>query len=539
MRFARPCPFCASNLRSTIPAGIWVICAVRMVCPDGPLTLDQLSFNLPPLPATPTIAPSSQPSKTVVATGNTSNRMVVRDVLELLVALGLVQQEDTSIVPAAGIKSAAQSSPQSPPSTAPQATSRPPRYCINEGRPRETTPSSGSTYNIITPTNVLAEIRKAEAEIVATQQRIQWLSEALSAPTTTAAATTTATATTARSTKEGKKKNSVRMGSIAAAGETLKQIVLRYPDMAYDPLYVTALRNLQVDSLLALNHNSSSSSHSPGNGITTSGKGVAGSSRGGVRGNTNATGKRKRKTTDKTSTNAANKKVARLALPTTSATTSPTITVPKAASQDRTSASAEPTIPAGGVGAATTPNTGNIDAKHSGATEAVRTLSGDFPLSTSLTKTVKPTSTFDSITVLATPTVLGISNPQATSGTSLPETSQKTTNARPPIATTKTGTKDQTGVSPITETSQSQSTTGGIIPPPQPFCIAALPFPATALTQAAQASVANTSVVAKNPAPAPSATTGSGISSTGNTKTEPESQNQTSEMDVSKLESSR
>jgi hypothetical protein len=346
---------------------------------DGPLTLDQLSFNLPPLPptevtSTPTIFPTmtstsgtSAPllsSKTIGGIGgninnnttttaagtilgnNTSNRLVVRDITQMLVALGVVQQEDTYValsVPSAIPRRAtttkvAAAAPNATIAAATipgysqarggkavveltEASSRPPpRYCINEGRSRETaaifpsstgTSSSTSTTtvfnnnnNVITPTNLLVEIRKAEAEIIATQQRIQLLAEALTTTsmpstmtTTSTSATTspptlvdvstttatTATTTTTIATSRGrggnnknnnnkennkKKSNSTRIGSTtAAAGETLKQIVLRYPDLAYDPLYVTALRNLQVDSLL-FDHNSSNSNN---NNINNSG----------------------------------------------------------------------------------------------------------------------------------------------------------------------------------------------------------------------------------------------------------------------------
>ena len=140
---------------------------------------------------------------------------VVPDIVELLVTLGLIQREATADNNG--------------------TTVRQPRFAVHFGKPKQF---------LVTPTNILSEIAKAQAEIQASRQRQELLEEALGL-------------------------------SDQLAAEKVKQIVLQHPQVVDDPVYVTALRNLQVDGMLiagasgaAAAGGSSSSSSAPNRGGT-------------------------------------------------------------------------------------------------------------------------------------------------------------------------------------------------------------------------------------------------------------------------------
>lgn len=117
---------------------------------------------------------------------------VVPEIIELLVTLGLVQQEATIINRTTATDSIF------------------PRFCVNFGKLRKSS---------VAPSNIVLEITKAQKEVQASRQRQELLKEALSLPDQFVA-------------------------------EKVKQIVLQHPQVVDDPVYVTALRNLQVDAML-------------------------------------------------------------------------------------------------------------------------------------------------------------------------------------------------------------------------------------------------------------------------------------------------
>ena len=133
---------------------------------DGPMTQPQLEFNLPPLQ------------------GERLNQHNFVDILELLVATGLVQKEDVD------------------------SPTTEPRYCVLSGatRPHPTTPAK-----------ILKEIQEVQDEWRASLQRQEKLKEALLDPT-------------------------------IQPRERLKNLLLEFPEVAYDPVYLAAMRNLNVDS---------------------------------------------------------------------------------------------------------------------------------------------------------------------------------------------------------------------------------------------------------------------------------------------------
>jgi hypothetical protein len=155
------------------------------------LTQAQLEYNLPPLQ------------------GERLSQRHFRDVLEVLVATGLVQQEDihASDTPASLVQpQQLQQQPQ-------------PRYCVLSGVTRQTP---------TTPINVLQEIRETQDEWRTSLQRQAKLKAALLNPS-------------------------------IQPREVLKQLLAEFPEIASDPVYVAALRNLHVDVGLVLDNKSGSS----------------------------------------------------------------------------------------------------------------------------------------------------------------------------------------------------------------------------------------------------------------------------------------
>lgn len=144
--------------------------------------------------------PSSSPSlpyQKLVA-GN-----AVPDIVELLVALGVVQLEDVRGMDAEsdGLRIQGKSK---------QQPTKQPRYAVASGQPRQF---------VVTPSNVLWEIAKARDEIEASFKRQELLRQALDPAT-----------------------------SDKRAAQILERIAMQYPQaVADDPVYVTALRNMHVD----------------------------------------------------------------------------------------------------------------------------------------------------------------------------------------------------------------------------------------------------------------------------------------------------
>jgi hypothetical protein len=135
---------------------------------------------------------------------------VVPDIVELLAALGVVQQED---LPASDFThtEAAEAEADTPSSI----HARPPFYCVAGGRPRRF---------VVTPTDVMTEIARAHAEIEASLQRQEMLRRALDPAT-----------------------------SDRQAAQILERIAVQHPQaVADDPVYITALRNMHVDVVAVL-----------------------------------------------------------------------------------------------------------------------------------------------------------------------------------------------------------------------------------------------------------------------------------------------
>jgi hypothetical protein len=113
------------------------------------------------------------------------------DMVELLAATGLLQKEEINH----GHQQQQQQKQQ-------------PRYCVNTGLPRT---------QVTTPTTILQDILEAQDDWRASQQRQAKLHAALKDQNT------------------------------KPPRETLKAILLEFPDICQDPVYVAALRNLHVD----------------------------------------------------------------------------------------------------------------------------------------------------------------------------------------------------------------------------------------------------------------------------------------------------
>jgi len=190
----------------------------------GPLTMAQLEYNLPILilgPKSNALTINGTPSKTNSPTDDGGNNVpmkkgtdakvsntktslcedklipgnMVPDIVELLVTLGLIQQ---------------QTNDDDPTQQQAESTKSQPRFAVHFGKPKQF---------LVTPTNILSQIAKAQTEIQLSRQRQEILKEALG------------------------------MGDQQAA-ERVKHIVLQHPQVVDDPVYVTALRNLQVDGML-------------------------------------------------------------------------------------------------------------------------------------------------------------------------------------------------------------------------------------------------------------------------------------------------
>jgi len=254
----------------------------------GPLTMAQLEYNLPILivgssPSVP-ISPqaiSATASKTdlavsrdpkvsegssdasnvekkqVMVSKTSSNRTslceeklipgnMVPDIVELLVTLGLIQQQTNigegssagatlSLSSSADNDSSGTTQPQEAVS-AKNLSRKQFRFAVHFGKPKQF---------LVTPTNILSEIAKAQTEIQLSRQRQESLKEALNM-------------------------------TDEHAAERVKHIVLQHPQVVDDPVYVTALRNLQVDGMLmagASGTTSASSLNTPPSSTSRDGSG--------------------------------------------------------------------------------------------------------------------------------------------------------------------------------------------------------------------------------------------------------------------------
>jgi hypothetical protein len=137
---------------------------------------------------------------------------IVPDIVELLVTLGLIQQQttDDDLSSSGGVKLSLASSVEPQQQEGKHEIRNPARFAVHFGKPKQF---------LVTPTNILSEIAKAQTEIQLSRQRQEILKEALN------------------------------MADQQAA-ERVKHIVLQHPQVVDDPVYVTALRNLQVDGML-------------------------------------------------------------------------------------------------------------------------------------------------------------------------------------------------------------------------------------------------------------------------------------------------
>jgi hypothetical protein len=159
----------------------------------------------------------------------------VPDVVELLVALGVVQVEDTreTITTPNDVMTSNNEEHIRQPSA------HEPRYAIVGGQPRQF---------VVTPSNLRLEIAKAHDEIQASFRRQELLREALDPNTL------------------DKK-----------AAKILEQIAIQYPQaVADDPVYVTALRNMHVDVISLLGKFGSAAAGAAAGGGSTSGNSTAG-----------------------------------------------------------------------------------------------------------------------------------------------------------------------------------------------------------------------------------------------------------------------
>ena len=97
---------------------------------------------------------------------------VVPDIVELLVTLGLIQQETTAprVSTPEGLTSLISSSAEVDISQLPQQEALPdkPRFAVHFGKPKQF---------LVTPTNILSEIAKAQSEIQASRQRQELLTD--------------------------------------------------------------------------------------------------------------------------------------------------------------------------------------------------------------------------------------------------------------------------------------------------------------------------------------------------------------------------
>ena len=172
---------------------------------------------------------------------------MVPDIVELLVTLGLIQQQTNDD----DTRSPGGTAQQQQIEAAENPVKNQPRFAVHFGKPKQF---------LVTPTNILSEIAKAQTEIQLSRQRQELLKEALI------------------------------MGDQQAA-ERVKHIVLQHPQVVDDPVYVTALRNLQVDGMLiagasgnanaGTSNTSSSSTSKDGSGKSKSGIGGSGNKGGG------------------------------------------------------------------------------------------------------------------------------------------------------------------------------------------------------------------------------------------------------------------
>jgi hypothetical protein len=188
---------------------------------------------------------------------------MVPEIIELLVTLGLIQQE--TMIPSSSVDAATAEEAIPDDDNNNHSLQQVPRFAVHFGQPRQF---------LVTPTNILSEISKAQREIQASRQRQELLKEALDLPDRLAA-------------------------------EKVKHIVLHHPQVVDDPVYVTALRNLQVDGMLMAGTTSgttnlSSSINSPIKTVAGGGsrRGVGGGKRRQSTGGTQVKRKRRRSKKD-------------------------------------------------------------------------------------------------------------------------------------------------------------------------------------------------------------------------------------------------
>ena len=132
--------------------------------------------------------------------GERVNSQSIHDIVQVLVCMGIVQQVKEAPPPATG-NPGVTTTTTTPPKPVP-----PPRYCIQQGVPRA---------DVVLPHQVLEQIAAAHEEIKRSAERRKRLKEALQ--------------------------------SKGSPKELLKEMAIDYPEIAQDPVYVTALKSFHLD----------------------------------------------------------------------------------------------------------------------------------------------------------------------------------------------------------------------------------------------------------------------------------------------------
>ncbi|GKY95484.1 hypothetical protein MPSEU_000510000 [Mayamaea pseudoterrestris] len=187
----------------------------------GPLTAGQLEYNLPPF----------------------DNLL---DVLQILVAVGVVHQvkDETDDSNASAVTGAVADATATATSiTTPALHQTPARYCVGSGYTR---------VDPIMPETVVKEIHDAHEEIAQSVQRRQRLQKAL---------------------MEQQQQSTNNASTANQLKQTLQQLLKDYPEIARDPVYVTALRlcHVPVDVGALAGGSASNASPSTGSGATAGG----------------------------------------------------------------------------------------------------------------------------------------------------------------------------------------------------------------------------------------------------------------------------
>jgi hypothetical protein len=143
------------------------------------------------------------------------------EILELLVATGLIHVTQPPSNPTLPTQTPSETPSETPLQTPTQAPSQTTYYSVG-GRIR---------HSVVTPASILEEIQQTQQEWKRSQLRQDRLLAAL---------------------KQLTPAGEVKTRSPSFARDTLKSLLVEFPEIAYDPVYVTALRNVHIDIGLVL-----------------------------------------------------------------------------------------------------------------------------------------------------------------------------------------------------------------------------------------------------------------------------------------------